>query len=87
MGKLGDVRGTRSDLQNTLLHRFLSCGFNKEEVGELVLEDAVANRAMELREKDRTDAGHIYTSKNSLGFLTVNLSNFATRRKYTLPAV
>ena len=29
LGKLGDVRGTRSNLQNALLHYFLLCGINK----------------------------------------------------------
>ena len=86
LGKLGDVRGTRSNLQNTLLHYFLSCGINKEEIAELILDDAVANRAMELRERDRTDEGRIYTSTTSLGFLTVHLGNFVRGRKYTLPA-
>ena len=82
LGKLEDVRVTCSNLQNALLHYFLSCVINKEEVGELILNDAVACRAMELRERDRTDDGHIYTSNNSLGFLTVNLG-----AKNTLPAV
>ena len=70
-----------------MLHYFLSCGINKEEVGELILDDAVATRAMELGERDLTDDGHIYTSKNSLGFLTVNLGDFVRGRKNTLPAV
>ena len=123
LGKLEDVRGTRSNLQNAswrrvrpqlkeptasgrsywgsskmfevpavtcgkaLLHYFLSCGINKEEVGEIILDDAVATRAMELRERDRADDGHIYTSKNSLGFLTVSLGNFVRGRKNIFPAV
>ena len=52
LGKLEDVPGIRSNLQNALLHYFLSCGINKEEVGELIRDDAVASRAMELRERD-----------------------------------
>ena len=87
LGMPGDVQGTRSNLKNALLHYFLSYGINKEEIGELVLEDVVSQRGMEVRERDRTDEGHIYTSKASLGFLTVHLGNFARGRKYTLPAV
>ena len=87
LGKLGVVQGTRSNLQSALLHYFLSCGIYKEEVGELILDDTVANKAMELRERDRTDEGHNCTSKTSLGFVAVNLGNFVRGRKYTLPAV
>ena len=83
---LGDVQGTRSNLQSALLHYFLSRGINEEDIGELILEDVVAQRGKEARERDRTDERHIYTSKTSLGFLTVNLGNFARGRKYTLPA-
>ena len=86
LGMLGDVQGTRSNLQNALLHYFLSCGISKEEIGELVLDDAAAQRAQETHDRDRTD-GHIYTSKTSLGFLTVNLGNFARGHKNTMPAV
>ena len=76
LGKLEDVRATRGNLQNALLTHFLSCGINREEVGELILEDAMASKAMKHRERDRTDDGHGYTSKNALGFLTVTLGNF-----------
>ena len=78
---------TRSNLQNAFLHYFLSCGIDKEEVGKLILDDAAATRVMELRVSDRTDDGHVYTSKNSLGLLTVNLGNFVRGRNNTLPAV
>ena len=59
----------------------------QEEVGKLILDDAVGSRAMEFRESYRTDDGHIHASKDSLGFLTVNLGNFVRGRKTTLPAV
>ena len=85
--KLEDVRGTRGNLQNALLNHVLSWGINNEEVGELILDDSVTNKAMEHRERDQTDDGHIYTSKINLGFLTVNLGNFVRGRNNTLPPV
>ena len=82
--KLEDVRGTRGNLQNFLLHHFLSCGINKEEVGELVLDDSVTNKAMEHRERDQTNDGHIYTSEIKLGFLT-QLGEFCERAQKHSP--
>ena len=38
LDKLESVRGTRGNLQNSLLHNFLSRGINKEEIGELMLD-------------------------------------------------
>ena len=85
--KLESVRGTRGTLQNSLLHNFLSCGIDKEEIGELVLDHPEVNKAMEHRERDKNTDGHVNTSKLNLGFLTVNLGNFVRGRKNTLPAV
>ena len=85
--KLESVRGTRSALQNSLLHNFLSCGINKEEIGELTLDHPEVDKAMQHRERDQTTDGHVYTSKIGLGYLTVNLGNFVRGRKSTLPKV
>ena len=60
--KLESVRGTRSALQNSLLHNFLSCGIKKEEIGELTLDHPEVDKAMEHRERDKTTDGHVYTS-------------------------
>ena len=83
--RLESVRGTRSALQNSLLHTFLSCGINKEEIGELTLDHPEVDKAMKHRERDQTTDGHVYTSKIGLGYLTVNLGNFVRGRKSTLP--
>ena len=85
--KLESVRGTRSALQNSLLHNFLSCGINKEEIGELTLDHPEVDKAMKHREREQTTDGHVYTSKIGLGYLTVNLGNFVRGRKSTLPKV
>ena len=85
--RLESVRGTRSALQNSLLHTFLSCGINKEEIGELTLDHPEVDKAMKHRERDQTTDGHVYTSKIGLGYLTVNLENFVRGRKSTLPKV
>ena len=85
--KLESVRGTRSALKNSLLHNFLSCGINKEEIGELTLDHPEVDKAMQHRERDQTTDGHVYTSKIGLGYLTVNLGNFVRGRKSTLPKV
>ena len=69
--RLESVRGTRSALQNCLLHTFLSCGINKEEIGELTLDHPEVDKAMKHRERDQTTDGHVYTSKIGLGYLTV----------------
>ena len=69
--RLESVRGTRSALQNSLLHTFLSCGINKEEIGELTLDHPEVDKAMKHRERDQTTDGHVYTSKIGLGYLTV----------------
>ena len=87
LGKLGVVQGTCSDLQNALLHYFLSCGINKEEAGELILDNPESNRGMDRRTRDRNDEGHTYASKPSVGCLIVNWGNFVRGHKYTLPAV
>ena len=60
---------------------------NKEEIGELMLDHPEVDKAMEHRERDQTTDGHVYTSKISLGYLTVNLGNFVRGRKSTLPKV
>ena len=85
--KLESVRGTRGNLQNSLLHNFLSCGISKEEIGELTLDHPEVDKAMEHRERNQTIDGHVYTSKIGLGYLTVNLGNFVQGRKSTLPKV
>ena len=43
--KLESVRGTRGTLQNSLLHHFLSCGIDKEEIGELTLDHPEVEKA------------------------------------------
>ena len=85
--KLESVRGTRGTLQNSLLHHFLSCGIDKEEIGELTLDHPEIEKTIHHRERDQTTFGHVYTSKIGLGYLTVNLGNFVRGRKNTLPKV
>ena len=85
--KLESVRGTRGTLQNSLLHHFLSCGIDKEEIGELTLDHPEVEKTIQHRERDQTTFGHVYTSKIGLGYLTVNLGNFVRGRKNTLPKV
>ena len=90
----GDVRSTIDD---DLLEKGSTCAQRADSLRRELLGmlgnvpaitfkmpcNVVAQRGMEARERDRTDEGHIYTSKTSLGFLTVNLSNFARGRKCT----
>ena len=85
--KLESVRGTRGTLQNSLLHHFLSCGIDKEEIGELTLDHPEVEKTIQHRERDQATFGHVYTSKIGLGYLTVNLGNFVRGRKNTLPKV
>ena len=85
--KLESVRGTRGTLQNSLLHHFLSCGIDKEEIGELTLDHSEVEKTIHHRERDQTTFGHVYTSKIGLGYLTVNGGNFVRGRKNTLPKV
>ena len=52
-----------------------------------MLDHPEVDKAMEHRERAQTTDGHVYTSKISLGYLTVNLGNFVRGRKSTLPTV
>ena len=70
-----------------MLHHFLSCGIDKEEIGELTLDHPEVEKTIHHRERDQTTFGHVDTSKIGLGYLTVNLGNFVRGRKNTLPKV
>ena len=82
--KLLSEGGTREQLQNAMLHYFLACKITAEEAGDLILEDEKAYR--KANEDIRQDGPPVYTSKDSLSILTVNLGNFIRGRKKTVPA-
>ena len=81
--KLLSEGGTRNELQNAMLHYFLACKITAEEAGDLVLEDETAYR--QGNADTMADGPPVYTTKDSLSILTVNLGNFARGRKKTLP--
>ena len=82
--KLLSEGGTRTHLQNAMLHYFLACKISVEEVGDLILED---EKVLIKEEQDlERDGPPIYTSKDGLSFLTVNLGNFVRGRKNSLPS-
>ena len=81
--KLLSEGGTRNELQNAMLHYFLACKITAEEAGDLVLEDE--NAYHQGNADTMADGPPVYTTKDSLSILTVNLGNFARGRKKTLP--
>ena len=72
--KLLSEGGTREQLQNAMLHYFLACKITAEVAGDLILEDEKAYH--QTNEDIRQDGPPVYTSKESLSILTVNLGNF-----------
>ena len=81
--KLLSEGGTQEELQNAMLHYFLACKITSEEAGDLVLEDERAYH--ETNTNIMVDGPPLYTSKEALGILTVNLGNFVRGRKKTVP--
>ena len=82
--KLLSEGGTREQLQNAMLHYFLACKITAEEAGDLILEDEKAYHQGNI---DITQDGPpVYTLKDTLSILTVNLGNFVRGRKQTVPA-
>ena len=81
--KLLPEGGTLQELEN-VLHYFLACKITAEEAGDLVLED---EQAYHQGNTDiMLDGPPVYTSKDTLSILTVNLGNFVRGRKKTVPA-
>ena len=81
--KLLSEGGTQEELQNAMLHYFLACKITAEEAGDLVLED---EQAYHQANTDIMLGGPpVYTSKEALSILTVNLGNFVRGRKKTAP--
>ena len=70
IGRLGAIQGTRTELQNALLHYFLGRGLSEEEVDDLVREEA--HESFDSVRRNRINGQHIYTFKPNLGFLTAN---------------
>ena len=81
--KLLSSGGTRQELQNAMLHYFLACKITAEEAGDLVLEDEIAYHKGNA--DTVADGPPVYTSKDTLSILTVNLGNFIRGRKNTVP--
>ena len=82
--KLLSEGGTLEELENAMLHYFLACKITAEEAGDLVLED---EQAYHQGNTDiMLDGPPVYTSKDTLSILTVNLGNFVRGRKKTVPA-
>ena len=81
--KLLSEGGTQEELQNAMLHYFLACKITAEEAGDLVLEDEQAYR--QANTDIMLDGPPVYTSKEALSILTVNLGNFVRGRKKTVP--
>ena len=81
--KLLSEGGTQNELQNAMLHYFLACKITAEEAGDLVLEDERAYH--ETNTNIMLDGPPLYTSKEALSILTVNLGNFVRGRKKTVP--
>ena len=79
--KLLSQGGTREQLQNAMLHYFLACKITAEEAGDLILENEKAYHQSIMQ-----DGPPVYTSKEALSILTVNLGNFIRGRKNTVPA-
>ena len=82
--KLLSEGGTREELEDAMLHYFLARKMTAEEAGDLILEDEMAYHQGNI---DVTQDGPpVYTSKDTLSILTVNLGNFVRGRKQTVPA-
>ena len=82
--KLLSEGGTLEELENAMLRYFLGCKITAEEAGDLVLED---EQAYQQGNTDiMLDGPPVYTSKDTLSILTVNLGNFVRGRKKTVPA-
>ena len=81
--KLLSEGGTQEELQNAMLHYFLACKITAEEAGDLVLEDEQAYH--QANTDIMLDGPPVYTSKEALSILTVNLGNFVRGRKKTVP--
>ena len=82
--KLLSEGGTREQLQNAMLHYFLACKITVEEAGDLILEDE--KEYFKGSEDILRDGPPVYTSKDYLPILTVNLGNFIRGRKKMVPA-
>ena len=82
--KLLSEGGTREELQNAMLHYFLACKITAEEAGDLILEDEMAYDQGNIDMMQ--DGPPVYTSKDTLSILTVNLDNFVRGRKKTVAA-
>ena len=82
--KLLSEGGTREQLQNTMLHYVLACKITAEEAGDLILEDEKAYHQGNV--DIMQDGPPVYTSKEALSILTVNLGNFIRGRNKTAPA-
>ena len=82
--KLLSEGGTREELENAVLHYFLACKITAEEAGDLILEDEMAYHQGNIDVMQ--DGPPVYTSKDTLSILTVNLGNFVRGRKKTVPA-
>ena len=81
--KLLSEGGTQEELENAMLHYFLACKITAEEAGDLVLEDEQAYH--QANTDIMLDGPPVYTSKEALSILTVNLGNFVRGRKKTVP--
>ena len=79
--KLLSEGGTLQELENAMLHYFLACKITAEEAGDLVLEDEEAYH--QTNSDIMLDGPPVYTSKDTLSILTVNLGNFVRSRKKT----
>ena len=82
--KLLSEGGTCEELENAVLHYFLACKITAEEAGDLILEDEMAYHQGNIDVMQ--DGPPVYTSKDTLSILTVNLGNFVRGRKKTVPA-
>ena len=82
--KLLSEGGTQQELENAMLHYFLACKITAAEAGDLVLEDEQAYH--QANTDIMLDGPPVYTSKEALSILTVNLGNFVRGRKKTVPA-
>ena len=81
--KLHSEGSTQEELENAMLHYFLACKIMAEEAGDLVLEDEQAFH--QANTNIMLDGPPVYTSKEALSILTVNLGNFVRGRKKTVP--
>ena len=82
--KLLSEGGAREQLQNAMLQYVLACKITAEEAGDLILEDEKAHHQGNV--DIMQDGPPVYTSKEALSILTVNLGNFIRGRKKSAPA-